>query len=315
MLDVIKRYPVCLWRGLLEVSQLHVDYFLQWAKTCPALIGLLALDSSELQVDRDLDRIRALYRDRKERMNIIGLPTTREAFRILQKFPSEHCDPTQLEQLRIAINHPTKRRLMSHLSHITCETLETLCLPCEYLDIHLLQLEDKGELPDDFNSVAALCADVADYRSKLEKLPIWPYRGRRISLHKLVRVRDSLELELLLGDKYKATVLPAPPVDAINSSKLSIEPLRTILDVFDEGNRMRNCLGTYSQAIIKGTHYAYKMNHPDRATILLSRKMDDWYPIEIRGFKNSDIDPSHIDLIYTWLGNIDRKEVRNDFPF
>jgi len=315
VLELIRRFPVCLWSGLLELSQLHAEYFLQWGQNCPALIGLLAMHSSEIQADRDLDRIRALYKGRKDRMKVLGLPPTREAFRILQKLSVEDCYPTQLEQLRSAVNHSKKRRLMTHLSRITCSTLETLLLPDTFLDVNLLQLEDAGELPDDYNSVAALCSDIADCRRKLGKLPVWPYRGSKISVHKLLQARDSYELELLLGEEYKATVLPDPPVGGIVSSQIRIEALRTVRDICDEGTCMKNCLITYAQAIMKGTHYAYKMIYPERATILLNRKMEDWYPVEIRGYENSYIDPNHVDLIYTWLGNLNRKEVPDDFPF
>lgn len=311
LLNAIQRFPDHLWCNLLELSQLHVDYFLQWSQSCPALIGLMAIHSSELQIGRDLDRIHAFYRDRHERLKILGLPPTREVYHILAKLPAHNCYPEKLEQLRAAVKDKTRRKLMSHLKVITEETLETVLLPVEFLDIDLLMMSS-GAAAD---SVASICAEIADFRRRLRKMPYWPYRGSGISYERLRQVRDSIEVRLALGSEYKDITFPKAPVDVVQSSKLKLEAITSVRDLFREGNSMENCITTYARAIMGRTHYAYRMTSPERATVLLVRRKVDWYPIEIRGPRNASVAPQSIALIRAWLGTEIGEEVRDDFPF
>ena len=314
LMKTIQGFPRCLWRSLMELSQLHVDYFLQWSQHCPALIGLMAIHSSELQSDRDLDRIQAFYRGRHERLKILGLPPTREVYRILSKLPIDSCYPVQLEQLRDAVQNKTRRKLMSHLEVITTETLEILHLPVEFLDIHLLRMSSGDELGE-ASPIPGICTEIADFRRGLGKLPLWPYHGCGITFQRLSQIRDTFEVELSLGSDFKEIRFPKAPVEVIRSSKLKFEALTSVRELFREGNDMGNCIMTYAKAIIQGTHYAYRMTSPERATILLVRRQEDWHPVEIRGPKNAEIAPESIALIKAWLGNLDRKEVMHDFPF
>ncbi|MDQ8195106.1 PcfJ domain-containing protein [Coraliomargarita sp. SDUM461004] len=315
-LRVIKCFPQCLWRGLLEVSQLHTDYFLQWSGHCPALIGLMAIHESRRQTDRDIDRIAALYRGREERMRVLGLPPTREAFRILSKVPVEDCYPAQLEQLRVTVNDPARRRLMRHLKTITTETLDTLQLPAECLDINLLQISAEAQLPQQCDSVSEVCREIMQFRQVTKKYPLWPYKGKNVTLNDLVQARNLLEIRLALGKDNSLARFPAPPLEAIGSSKLVIEPLTSVRALFKEGKEMSNCIMTYARSILEGKHYAYRMLHPERATILLRKNFDNWYPAEIRCHENGYASADTIDLVHRWAGaETAGKEVADDFPF
>ena len=316
VLGMIRTFPRCLWRALLETSQLHPRYFLQWGGDCPALVALLALHSTERQNDRDLDRMRAFYNDRTQRMQILGLPPTRQAYHILSKLPAAECYPVQLRQLREAIGDKSRRRLMSHLKTITTETLDTLQLPAEYLDVHLLGLRRCDQVPAQCGSVAELCREIAHFRQVRGKLPHWPYRGKKVILNQLVQARNALEVELALGDDCKTVRFPKPPLEAIASSKLKVEPLTSVRELFHEGNQMDNCITTYARSILNGRHYAYRMTHPVRATILLIRNTDTWYPVEIRAPGNKYAPQECVDLVYKWTGTAPvGKETLHDYPF
>lgn len=316
LLKIIKAFPQCLWRGLLEVSQLHPGYFAQWGRDCPALIGLMAIHEGDSQTDRDLDRIHAFYRDRKARMRLLGLPTTREAYRIIAKMGVENCYPAQLYHLRDAINDPSRRKLMRHLKQITVETLTTLQLPVEYLDVNLLTLRCSDHMPAQCESIYALCREIAHFRQVRQKFPYWPYSGHRVTTQQLLRARDILELELALGDDCKMVQFPPPPLEAIDSSKLEIEALKSVRALFQEGKDMGNCIMTYARSILDGKHFAYRMLHPYRATILLVEHPDHWYPVEIRGHANRYACADAVDLVFKWAGATPTgKEVRDEFPF
>jgi hypothetical protein len=316
VLRTIREYPRCLWRDLLEVSQLHPDYFIQWSQHCPALIALMAAHESEQQTDRDLDRIRAFYRGRNERFKVLNLPPTREVFRILAKVPVEDCFPLQLEQLHAAVQDKARRRLLRHLDTITTETLDTLQLPIGYLSTNLLNLRISNITPPLDISIAALVEEIAHYRRVVRKLPYWPFKGQNISLQKLVHTKESLELRLALGEDCKRKRLPKPPLPSIKSSKIEVQALTSVRALWREGDSMGNCVMTYAKPILSGIHYAYKMLSPERATILLVKREEDWYPVEIRTYGNVHADAETIDLVHAWAGTISvGKEVGDDFPF
>ncbi|WPJ95146.1 PcfJ domain-containing protein [Coraliomargarita algicola] len=316
VLQMIHKYPRCLWRDMLEVSQLHPDYFTQWSQHCPALIALMAVHEAERQTDRDLDRIRAFYRGRNERLKMLGLPATREVFRILSKVPVEDCYPRQLEQLQAAVQDKARRRLLRHLNTITTETLDTLQLPLEYLDTNLLNLRINDITPPLDLSVSALVEEIAHYRHVTRKLPYWPFQGQQVSLRKLLQTKESLELRLALGEDCKRKRLPKPPLATIKSSKVEIQALTSVRALWREGDEMGNCVMTYAKSILSGIHYAYKMLSPQRATILLVKREENWYPVEVRTYKNEYAGARAVDLVHAWTGTIPtEKEVSDDFPF
>ena len=247
---------------------------------------------------------------------MLGLPPTREAYRILSKLRVEDCYPVQLRQLHKAVNDPARRRLMRHLDQITTETLDTIQLPSEYLDVNLLNLRQNDQMPAQCESIAQLCREIVRFRRVRNKLPLWPYRGEKISLQHLLHARNALELQLALGKDCKVVSFSKPPIEGINSSKLKIEPLKSVRSLFQEGKDMGNCIMTYARSILDGNHYAYRMLHPTRATILLRKNPQDWYPVEIRSFENKYASADAVDLVHKWAGTTPNgKEVLNEFPF
>lgn len=316
VLEAVMEFPQCLWQGLLEVSQLNPTTFVHWSESCPAILGLMAMNPAEKQTDRDIDRLEVYSLKRAKRLRPLGLPPTREVYRIISKLPVTDCFPVQLEQLREAVKKPDKRKLMRHLKSITIWTLETLQLSSEYLDVNLLSMEHSEQMPAECNNLAELCTEIINHRQVLHRFPAWPYRGSGVSLHQLIQARNSLELELALGSMAKSARLPAPPVTGINSSKIKVEPLTTVRALFQEGGKMGNCIMTYARHALSGTHYAYRMLHPQRATILLVRRPDDWYPVEIRTAENGYAAPSTVDLVHAWVGTLQTgEEVPREFPF
>ena len=165
------------------------------------------------------------------------------------------------------------------------------------------------------DSIASICTEIADFRRRLGKLPIWPYRGSGISYQRLRQIRDSIEVRLALGSAYKDIRFPKAPVEVVQSSKLKLKALTTVRELFKEGNEMENCITTYARAILSRSHYAYRMTFPERATILLVRRNEDWYPIEVRGPRNVSVAPQSLARISAWLGTEIGEEAPSDFPF
>ena len=78
---------------------------------------------------------------------------------------------------------------------------------------------------------------------------------------------------------------------------------------------MENCLSVYTRHVLEGTHYAYRLTKPERCTVLLIRRNNDWYPIEIRTAKNGYAKADTVHKINTWLGTENGEEDNNDYPF
>tara|TARA_B100001971_G_C18244906_1_gene573548 strand:+ start:86 stop:955 length:870 start_codon:yes stop_codon:yes gene_type:complete len=289
---------------------------MQWCESCPALIGLMALHDAGSQEERDIDRLNAFQRGRKARMALLGLPQTKEAYRILAKLPIEDCYPAQLDQLWKAVNDPLRRKLLRHLDEITTETLDTLELPVEYLDVNLLNLRHCEPMPAQCESVSELCREIAHFRQVTRKLPLWPYRGAKVTTQHLIQARNMLEVQLALGEDCKLVRFPEAPLEGIDSSKLKIESIGSVRALFREGKEMGNCVMTYARSVLNGNHFVYRMLHPYRATILLVKNTDHWYPVEIRSFQNGYACAEAVDLVFKWAGTTPHgKEAPDDFPF
>ena len=78
---------------------------------------------------------------------------------------------------------------------------------------------------------------------------------------------------------------------------------------------MQNCVISYGTNVLGGTHYIYRMHQPERATVLLVRNQDSWFPSQVKTFKNGDPKPETLETIEKWLGTKLDKEAQNDFPF
>lgn len=78
---------------------------------------------------------------------------------------------------------------------------------------------------------------------------------------------------------------------------------------------MENCAISYAIHVSSGTHYLYRMHRPERATVLLVRNSNAWYPAQVKTFKNGDPNPETIGAIEKWLGTKIEMEAQDDFPF
>lgn len=315
LLIEIQRYPSKIWGDLLDFSQLHPKHFLQLSRSCPAMIAVHVYHDFLDDFDRHLCYLTTLQRGWRDSMKMFELPSTREVFRILSKCATEDCLPVQINQLLLAIREPRKRKLLRHLSVITPETLDTLRLPTSCMDLNLLCMQSYFNMPMEANSVRRVCEDIMDHRRSLSLLPYWPYKGSRICLSRLINILSELEVRLAMGHDCKKQALPKPPLEGLQSSKVQIEPLQTVGSLFEEGREMQNCITTYTRSIVSGLQYAYRMTFPERATLLLTRRDADWFPVEIRTVNNGYADAHTVDLVHAWAGTKIEKETNNDFPF
>lgn len=314
--QLLLSFPENLMPELLTLSQMWPERFMDWAKWCPALITLLTQTKAEDAARwDDFDRLRLMQGGWRDVLRQADWPVSRSSLKLLRKLPINHCSPQNLVALRAHIDDRRKLKLLRHCNRISGLTLETLELPAEMLSVRLLEFDENDLMPLEVESLVELCRELIRFRQELGQLPLWAYRHGRFSartLHNAVQLKRMLVCCKKQGGK---ACFPVPPMPSIKGSKFNIEPITTLSALYREGNQMQNCVVSYGTQVLQGTHYVYRLNMPERATVLLLRSGDDWFPAQVKTFRNGTPKPETIDLIERWLGTKLEKEAQDDFPF
>jgi hypothetical protein len=314
--QLLLSFPESLVPELLTLSQMWPEKFGDWSKWCPALIALLTQIKAEDGKCWDgFDRLRLMQAGWREVLKAADWPATGLSLNILRKLPINHCTPQNLIEVRQHLNDRRKRKLLGHCRSITSLTLDTLKLPASMLSVRLLEMDENDLLPLDVDSVSEMCHELLRYRQELGLEPLWPYRHGRLSARTLFNAVQLKRMVITCEKLGGSTQFPPPPVSAIQSSKINIEPLTKLSALHREGNQMQNCIVSYGTHVLQRTHYVYRLNLPERATVLLARSGDDWIPVQVKTYRNGNPHPETIELIERWLGTTLEKEAQDDFPF
>jgi hypothetical protein len=309
-------FPEALLPELLRLSQMWPERFQDWAEWCPALIALLTQIKAEDGILWDeMDRLRSMQDGWRTVLQKAGWAVTRSNLRILKKIPIEDCSPKNLLELREHLEDPRKRKLLRHTRRFSSQTLDTLRLPAYMLSVRLLEVSENEMLQLEADSVCEICRDIMQYRKEMELEPLWPYHSGRFSARTLMNAAQFQMMLSHLKRHGKGNKFPAPPMPSFESNRIIVEPLTSISAIYREGNQMQNCAISYATNVLSGTHYIYRMHRPERATVLLIRNHDTWYPAQVRTYKNGVPKPETIETIEKWLGTKIDKEAEDDFPF
>ncbi|MFO7530367.1 MAG: PcfJ domain-containing protein [Marinobacter sp.] len=90
---------------------------------------------------------------------------------------------------------------------------------------------------------------------------------------------------------------PAPPVPESNR----IQALKSWRNLLDEGRTMHHCVGAYDVMVAEREVFIYRMHEPERLTIALENKGDNWILGEVRGYCNANPASHSLELIHRWL--------------
>ena len=314
--QLLLSFPECLMPDLLTLSQMWPERFIDWSQWCPALITILTQTKAEdSELWDDFDRLRAMQDGWRAVLKRAGWPVSHSSLKLLSKIAINHCSPQSLAALRAHMGDRGKLRLLRHCSRISRLTLETLELPAEMLSVRLLEFDENDLMPLEVESLVELCRELIRFRQELGQLPLWAYRHGRFSartLHNAVQLKRML---VCCKKREGKACFPAPPLPSIKGSKFCIDPITTLSALYREGNQQQNCIVSYGTQVLQGTHYVYRLNMPERATVLLLRSGDDWYPAQVKTFRNGNPKPETIELIERWIGTKLEKEAQDDFPF
>ena len=122
------------------------------------------------------------------------------------------------------------------------------------------------------------------------------------SVQDLHRKHDELVAELNPKSrfKYKDFPVPEPPF----SGNDHIKPLKTSLQLAQEGREQKNCALSYTPLVYRGGVFFYKVQTPqERATLAISRNPADgrYHIKEIKGHDNSEVSRETLLYVQRWL--------------
>ena len=100
----------------------------------------------------------------------------------------------------------------------------------------------------------------------------------------------------------------------------TIQPIRTLSELFSEGRKMQNCVYGFQQAIQEGRVYFYRVKRPKcRATLMLEKDRDDgfWRATELRAWQNGQPSEQCVEEVMLYLTQsyplVDMKQL-NELP-
>lgn len=315
VLKALQKYNIQLLPQLIPVAQLDPEKFVDWANFCPALI-VLALQEGRHRGEVDDEKVfRLMHFGWRTVLIERGWPPNRSTIRILQKIKPVCETDLLLGQLRMHVLNSQKLRLIRHLRKIDAAIVDTLHLEDEILSVRLLELASKRSGLIHAHSLRELCEQIMHFRRQVRRFPMWPYRHGQLSEETLYHAEQLIMMHQSMKSLSCEIQFPKPPFEAFKSSRFEVRPIRTPNELYQEGLSMRNCLPGYAARIASGSHCAYRVIRPERATLLLFKNQKRWVPSQIKAIANSNPKASTVKLVQAWLGeSFPGKEVE-DAPF
>jgi hypothetical protein len=199
-----------------------------------------------------------------------GFPAQEAAVRVLRRVDDRALCSPLLAHLRRWMREPACLRRLGHVARVGAAGL-SLRTPAE-----LAWIEDRA-LPeilatDDPETLRAL-EEFTGLARRLQELG-YGLQGRLSSAAQVSERSATLRRYLQeLANLPAGRALPDPPVPGVPGV---IEPLRTVRDVHQEGERMRHCVRTYLNDAMQRRVALYRVLRPQRATLSLVPRGRRW---------------------------------------
>jgi hypothetical protein len=314
-----QRFDEDLLTQLLGIAQMSAGLFNDWAEECPALLAYLAVlrvrDAQGL-IDwytTDLYRYKAFLLGWRGVLPIFGMPATEETLRLLRRIPARDCNQATLWDFLEHLKSPYKQRIMRHCQVLTGNILNTLRLPENIADANLLDLRDKDVRATGLSSVRRLCSEIVRMRHLLGLSPEWPYAGFKVGIVDLIEAFQTLKVRVEIHDGHLfAENIPPPPVKGESCDEIEIHPLSTLRALCLEDLEMQSGVGNLACKIIGNCCYAYRMEKPTRATVILKNVPEGWAVLSIQLADNGDADSDTRQAVAQWLMRNGGADVHED---
>ena len=207
----------------------------------------------------------------------LGFPATEGAAKILSRVQPEAAHPQNLLRLRAALRDEAVARLLAHATRINAGVLG-LVADAEVRSAASPKLlaEVASSAAEKYRAATAgLLTDLLAMKRQLTNRSVPPSFS---SIARLREVHGELSAEFcqLRRDDARATRFPRPPLPGTPE----IVPLRTPVDLVEEGASQTNCVATYIPRVAAGEVYIYRVLRPERATLSLMPGPDGVWEID-----------------------------------
>jgi hypothetical protein len=259
-----------------------------YANGNPALaFGLAELLSKEtnllarrLIIERSMEPRRYIARD-------LGFSGSRVCLDILSRIPPRHCTSRMLREMRVLLEDGRAARLLHRIPVVTPTAVALLLRPRLYavLTAHFLH-DVRREPPQHRAHLAAQVARYAERGVNAQGTPLPPLYWLR-----------ELDEALARFDKEATPSTFSCPL-LITKAGLEMTPLTSLQAIEREAQDMQHCLMNYSLSIARfRDHFAFRLDAPERGTVLIERRYERWRVTEARGLRNRKLRPETIELV------------------
>lgn len=228
-----------------------------------------------------------------------GFSATDAVVNILKKVPQESVSLRRLGQLRTALRDPEIQKILSHLEVVNAGVIELVGDPefWRQSSPRLLR-EVSGHLVEKYR------ADTAESLHQILVMQQTVSPGQRStfqSREQLLRVHDELVLEFCrrAPETVKNCAFPRPPLPGVANC---IVPLRTPVELMEEGKAQSNCVASYAKRVEGGDIFIYRVRFPERATLSVVRGENGvWERGELKAARNASVSPATDRAVESWL--------------
>lgn len=267
----------------------------------PALAFLVA-HASRFRPAVGIDLSTLVGSRRRAIVGEFGYPAVEAMVRLLGRWPRTAISVSRLLGLREALrDDPEWLRSLPHLVRAGTEGLDMVSdrrlRPA--LTRRLVQAIVRVDDPETAAAYVRLARDtVAMAETAAVPQVEAPQVPRPRGLGALRRAHDSLTERLNRDARTRPSeALPPPPVPGTEM----IQPLTSTGDLFAEGDRQHNCVGSYAVRVRTGTFYVYRMLRPERATLAIVRIGGAWLVDDLRTKRNRQASPVAWHAAQEWL--------------
>lgn len=207
----------------------------------------------------------------------LGFPATEGAAKILSRVQPEAAHPQSLLRLRAALRDEAATRVLSHAPRINAGVLGLVAdAELRHAATPKLVAEVASSAAEKYRAATAgMLADLLAMKQQLARRNVPP------SFSSIARLREihgelSAEFCQLCRDDERATRFPRPPLPGTPD----IVPLRTPLELVNEGASQTNCVASYIPRVAAGEVYIYRVQRPERATLSIVPSPDGAWEID-----------------------------------
>ena len=235
-------------------------------------------------------------------LKLLKLPDSAARVKLFRKIPPASIDPRLWKPLLRALRRPdgTTAKWLAHVPVVNLGVMELILTPQIHTAVtpHLLE-EAASEPKEKYRAlIAALLRDTLAMKAELaDERPL----TNLTSVARLREIHESVSAEFQKLENLRGThgSLPLPPLPEV---KDRIVPLRSQAEFMAEGREQKNCVAGYVGRVVAGDHYVYRVLHPSRATLSISRQSDgNWAIGELEASCNRPVNSATRGFVNGWL--------------